>query len=117
MTDGRTGLQESSGTGDSEAPDTAGTLKAWWANQNLGWIRMRVEVIGKKDFSRKMIPTDLRLEMVPTATWRLDGPGRAEADDQARALWNESEVSGGCDETAGFIFSNFQYNCKEHSPI
>lgn len=42
---------------------------------------MRVEVIGKKDFSRKMILIDLRLEMVLIVIWRLDGSGRAEADD------------------------------------
>lgn len=78
---------------------------------------MRVEVIGKKDFSRKMILIDLYLEMVLIVSWRLDGSGRAEADDQVRALWNESEVSGGCDEIVGFIFFNFQYNCKEYSFI
>jgi len=36
---------------------------------------MRVELIGKKDFGRKMMQNELCLEMALTAMWRMDSTG------------------------------------------
>ena len=41
----------------------------------FGLSQMRVELIGKKDFGRKMMQNELCLEMALTAMWRMDSTG------------------------------------------
>lgn len=60
-------------TREGSPPETRRTSLGFWGHdRNLGCIRIRVELMGKKDFGRKMIQTEFCLERDLTATWRID---------------------------------------------